>query len=191
MKKLLMALTCVVAACSIHAATVNWTITNVKTPADSSVAGSGYMAYLFMTSQTTASTSAENFGVANTTTTAAIAAIEGGTFADYVSTYAAASKATTSAGLITGNTGYYGNFNAGDALTAFAVIIDASDPASMKNYVLTSEVSASWTSGTGAKVLGFGSQASATWTAASVPEPTSGLLLLLGMAGLALKRKRA
>ena len=30
---------------------------------------------------------------------------------------------------------------------------------------------------------------SATWTA--VPEPTSGLLLLLGMAGLALKRKRA
>ena len=26
---------------------------------------------------------------------------------------------------------------------------------------------------------------------ASVPEPTSGLLLLLGMAGLALKRKRA
>jgi len=30
-----------------------------------------------------------------------------------------------------------------------------------------------------------------TWTAAPVPEPTSGLLLLLGMAGLALKRKRA
>lgn len=30
-----------------------------------------------------------------------------------------------------------------------------------------------------------------TYVAASVPEPTSGLLLLLGMAGLALKRKRA
>ena len=29
------------------------------------------------------------------------------------------------------------------------------------------------------------------WTAAAVPEPTSGLLLLLGVAGLALKRKRA
>lgn len=29
------------------------------------------------------------------------------------------------------------------------------------------------------------------WSAAAVPEPTSGLLLLLGMAGLALKRKRA
>ena len=30
-----------------------------------------------------------------------------------------------------------------------------------------------------------------TYATASVPEPTSGLLLLLGMAGLALKRKRA
>lgn len=30
-----------------------------------------------------------------------------------------------------------------------------------------------------------------SWSTASVPEPTSGLLLLLGMAGLALKRKRA
>ena len=29
------------------------------------------------------------------------------------------------------------------------------------------------------------------WTAAPVPEPTSGLMLLLGAAGLALKRKRA
>ena len=37
--------------------------------------------------------------------------------------------------------------------------------------------------------IGFGSNG--TWTAAPVPEPTSGLLLLLGVAGLALKRKRA
>ena len=45
-----------------------------------------------------------------------------------------------------------------------------------------------------AKALGVGAnsisfEGNGTWTAA--PEPTSGLLLLLGMAGLALKRKRA
>ena len=36
---------------------------------------------------------------------------------------------------------------------------------------------------------GFGT--AGDWSPASVPEPTSGLLLLLGVAGLALKRKRA
>ena len=40
-------------------------------------------------------------------------------------------------------------------------------------------------------LFGDTSAAATAWTAASVPEPTSGLLLLLGMAGLALKRKRA
>ena len=42
--------------------------------------------------------------------------------------------------------------------------------------------------------IGFGNMASATQNAsnwAAVPEPTSGLLMLLGMAGLALRRKRA
>ena len=41
--------------------------------------------------------------------------------------------------------------------------------------------------------IGFGNQQSATQNASNwsaVPEPTSGLLMLLGMAGLALRRKR-
>ena len=49
--------------------------------------------------------------------------------------------------------------------------------------------------GVGGAALGWGAGATespaTTWNAAAVPEPTSGLLLLLGVAGLALKRKRA
>ena len=44
--------------------------------------------------------------------------------------------------------------------------------------------------GTG-DIAGTAGANATAWAAASVPEPTSGLLLLLGVAGLALKRKRA
>lgn len=47
---------------------------------------------------------------------------------------------------------------------------------------------------TATTLINFGNMQSATQNAsnwAAVPEPTSGLLMLLGMAGLALKRKRA
>lgn len=44
--------------------------------------------------------------------------------------------------------------------------------------------------------ISFGSQATMSttgggWTSSAVPEPTSGLLMLLGVAGLALRRRRA
>ena len=48
---------------------------------------------------------------------------------------------------------------------------------------------------TGATSVAFGTMATftqnaANWSSADVPEPTSGLLLLLGVAGLALRRKQ-
>ena len=61
---------------------------------------------------------------------------------------------------------------------------------------LTSDTKAGAALATGATSLNFGNQASYTqnasnWAGSDVPEPTSGLLMLLGMAGLALRRRRA
>ena len=52
---------------------------------------------------------------------------------------------------------------------------------------MSSEVEALWT---GTPLNSANGYAGGAWYTA-VPEPTSGLLMLLGMAGLALKRKRA
>ena len=76
----------------------------------------------------------------------------------------------------------------GDSYTFYFVIED-------EKGTFTSSTSKSFqAAATQTTTVAFGNMATATQNAgnwAAVPEPTSGLLLLLGMAGLALKRKRA
>ena len=60
------------------------------------------------------------------------------------------------------------------------------------DYVYTSKTVNKSAQATSTTLIAFGS-APGTWSGGSspIPEPTSGLLMLLGMAGLALRRKRA
>lgn len=193
MKKLMIALASIVMAVGVQAASVSWSITNVYSPSDSTakVAASSMSAWLFVTANSTDVT-----GIKTTTLSAVQAVLDSGDLTG-LADLAAANASNSSAGSIGGMTGLTG-FSSG-SLTAFAVVVDSTSLATAENYFLASggaERTATFTSATGAKALAFGDQTSYTqgagkWTSTSVPEPTSGLLMLLGMAGLALRRKRA
>lgn len=82
--------------------------------------------------------------------------------------------------------------------SAYAVIFDTTDITDSSHYYVTAASAASTTMADGASTTkSYILNASSSGTAANwksvgpVPEPTSGLLMLLGMAGLALRRKRA
>ena len=91
-------------------------------------------------------------------------------------------------------------YNWGDAVGGstynFYLVIDDSgktfDSALSDPAVIKSGIAAA----TATTTIAFGNMQSATqtasnWVGGAVPEPTSGLLMLLGMAGLALRRRRA
>ena len=195
MKKIMIACVAVAMAAVAQAATVNWTISNIYSPSDSTakVAASSVSAWLFVTANSTDVTT----GIPVTTLAAVQAVLDSGDLTGLTSLSAAHAN-NTAAGGFSGATGLPTTFSSG-TLTAFAVVVDSTDLASAENYFLVSggaTKSATFTSATGMKMLAWGDQTSYTqgegkWTATTVPEPTSGLLLLLGMAGLALRRKVA
>ena len=103
----------------------------------------------------------------------------------------ALSTTTVSGGKIAATT-----FNVDDAVanTSYSFYFVLETEQNGTTYTYTSANKAVTASATGTAGISFGTQATATknpekWQ--SVPEPTSGLLILLGVAGLALKRKMA
>ena len=176
-----------------HAASLSWSAFSINQPGTTTTA-TGYTIYLFITEQS------GDFGSAATTVSAVTDIIKSGVEfyteggKNYLKNGAdkvqiAAVGETDGGRIKTAATGYNGNnFGGGDSLKAFAVIFDASSLSSASNYIVTGVKSASWTSTSGAKTLAFGSQANATWTA--VPEPSTAVLALAGLA-LLLKRRKA
>ena len=181
MKKLIMLTAVGLGAFMLNAATVTWTVSGVKTVDDATVNASGYSAFLFYTASTVVGDSVVSYDDV-------IASITAGTFASDYSSKAIATGTTATYGNYT-KTGL-GSYGAGDSVSAFTVIFDAASIADAENYAVMAGKTASFTSATGAKTLGF-TNFSATTTWQAVPEPTSGLLMLVGLAGLALRRRRA
>ena len=92
-----------------------------------------------------------------------------------------------------------GNFGNAYTIDSYMVVFNADTTANATYaYVSSDAERVSGTTGAAGQFANIefnaqtGMQTASNWIATtSVPEPTSGLLMLLGMAGLALKRKRA
>ena len=109
-----------------------------------------------------------------------------------------AGKATYQ-GTTTGNglyaSAYFdGGYQGGNSVSIYAVVLN-SDAIDTATYAAISATPSTYEFADAAEdkslQVNMKTATQGTWTAVNVPEPTSGLLLLLGMAGLALRRKQA
>ena len=184
MKKLIIAAAAMCAAVCANAAAANW-----KSSASGMYNGTGSTADSALYSG-----AAYVFDAGVTSQSALFALIEAGT-----------TIGSTTAGYVataTFDEGAYGGLNfsngeqGGGSYTYYFVVVDDDKAYFSNEKAVTANTTATGKnvgfgnqSGSSALPAGTGFQGAGAWS--SVPEPTSGLLMLLGMAGLALKRKRA
>lgn len=185
MKKL-MTFACAVALAAVaQAGAVKWSATQLDaSPAGAYTATTTYIAYLFDASATELST-----------VTGYLTKVGGADWASFTGAAVDSNTATysTTKEVMTFSAKTYGDFSQGDTFSGFLVVLDADSTANAKNFLVATKgedtvLTTTAFGKTGDKILAWGSQTGNTWTA--VPEPTSGLLMLLGMAGLALRRKQ-
>ncbi len=190
MKKLIMAVAVAIAAIGLNAATVNWGATKgyLYDGATAAKVTSGSAYLMFVTDSYTQSDLIAAFKAADGKADATLTAMTGsGAMATGAGTIGSNAR-------ITGASSTYAT--TADATVYFVVFngdkMYVSDTTDAIYDAVTGEASAAFASLSASSKLDL--QASAGYSSAgwyAVPEPTSGLLMLLGMAGLALRRKRA
>ena len=182
MKKLVMFIAVAVAAVGVQAATMSWSLTNVIGP-DGKDAPVGTLVALYA-----AGTEYDH------------AKAVAGTIAP---TYSATTTAQGTTGATRANQSGLGSYGVGDTASFYAVVYDAGTIAGASNYIV-SDVASATVGSNGANIsLAFGNMKGTTtvnkfknaldnggYQSANVPEPTSGMLLLMGAALLGLRRKQ-
>ena len=180
MKKLMFMLAAVAMTAGVQAASVSWTCTNVKDGSGDPISGIAY----FVNAATLSQSDAKAFTKASEWTTALSGA--------YSWTPETAGKYSNADGVANATLGLAD----ATASQAYLVVFDTATITDASHYYMTEVKSFDTLSGSYTANVKWGSQSTASqaagaWTSVSVPEPTSGLLLLVGMAGLALRRRRA
>lgn len=123
-------------------------------------------------------------------------ALTGDDLATAVSTYGGIGDLTDSEGYSTGLS-KSDAYAAGSTVTGYLVLFNAATVADATKMYVTETMDSTFPQAQGlAADASFGdlvgTQSASGWqSTTAVPEPTSGLLLLIGMAGLALRRRRA
>ena len=169
MKKIMIMLAAVAVAVAANAGSVNWNFSGVVDPTDMGLNLEGGVAYLFESSVSATDVEASIIDGSFATAFAG-SAVYTGEFEDGEFSYR-----TILNGEYSGSTTFYSVVLDSDTETGF--------------YFMTDEVTQT-IGASGAKNFTY-QYADNTGTWQAVPEPTSGLLLLLGVAGLALRRKQA
>lgn len=183
MKKLVIAALAVAFAAVAQAASVKWTATNVYNgQGDSSVKVNG-IAYFVLASDIADFTALAGKGAS------AISTALADSYNYSPSTAGTYSLTKTNAELGLADATSYGK--------AYLVVFDTATITDDSKFFVTKQIDLETYGGDNTASLAFGSQATPSKVAgnwydvAAIPEPTSGLLMLLGMAGLALRRRRA
>ena len=182
MKKLMIAAAIVCAAVVSQAASADWTVgsmydwNDINLPEPTYAYANGYATYFVVATDT--------FGVDEMK-----AALADGDFSWMTTQKVGTPTAPMAAGAASGVMDGFGN---SETIKAFAVVFNNADY-KLADYAYVTDIGTGATGSEGqAATISIDATDSydpSGWTA--VPEPTSGLLLLLGVAGLALKRKRA
>ena len=184
MKKTFLAIAAVAMSIAAQAATAKWSANTVNQVGTSDKA-TGYLCVFIESSAYSQANAAADIAAGNT---------------DFATTYAktGASKTTNNGAASASGWGSYGN---SESVTGYLVIFNASTIADATQAYVTAEATGTTGASGQAATLAFGSQATATSNASNwktvgsgdsgAPEPTSGLLLLVGAGILGLRRKRA
>ena len=187
MKKIMIALVAVAIAAVAQASSVYWTCTNVYGKDGSTLIGTGSVAYFLTTDMLSYSDAQALKGKGAAAITTALGSA-------YSFTNSEAGKFTVTSDVAVDVTDL-GIANNKD-YTVYLMVFDSTGITDSSSFYLTATKDLSTLDGTNSAQVKWGTQTTASkaagaWNSVAAPKPTSGLLLLLGMAGLALRRRCA